>query len=325
MQPATQPRPKKTAAALIRPATEADLVTADYLMRVAFSTFLGLSDPSQFMGDAGYVISRFRSDPSSAFVATVNGQVVGSNFATRWGSVGFFGPLTVRPDLWDQGIGRQLMDPIMKCLERWGVSHAGLFTFAHSPKHVGFYQTLGFWPRYLTPIMARAVTPPAANVAYQLISSARDGDLARWLAGCRAVANDVYPGLDLGSEIQAVRTLGLGDTVLLENARTIEGFAVCHIGPGTEGGSGTCFVKFGAVRPGDDAPAAFTRLLDACNAFAVARGATKVVAGVNTSRHDAYRIMLARGFASFLQGVTMHRPNEPGYSLPDRFVIDDWR
>jgi hypothetical protein len=25
-----------------------------------------------------------------------------------------------------------------------------------------------------------------------------------------------------------------------------------------------------------------------------------------------------------LQGVTMHRPNAPGYSHPDAYVIDDW-
>jgi hypothetical protein len=26
-----------------------------------------------------------------------------------------------------------------------------------------------------------------------------------------------------------------------------------------------------------------------------------------------------------LQGVGMHRPNEPGYSRPDVWAIDDWR
>jgi hypothetical protein len=34
---------------------------------------------------------------------------VGSNFATCWGSVGFFGPLTTRPDLWESGIGQRLV------------------------------------------------------------------------------------------------------------------------------------------------------------------------------------------------------------------------
>ena len=32
-----------------------------------------------------------------------------------------------------------------------------------------------------------------------------------------------------------------------------------------------------------------------------------------------------RDFRASLQGVTMHRPNEAGYSTRDAFVIDDWR
>ena len=79
--------------------------------------------------------------------------MVGTNFATRWGSVGFFGPLTIRPDLWDRGIAQQLLRPTMDLFEKWGVRHAGLFTFASSPKHVNLYQKFGFWPRYLTALM----------------------------------------------------------------------------------------------------------------------------------------------------------------------------
>jgi hypothetical protein len=35
--------------------------------------------------------------------------------------------------------------------------------------------------------------------------------------------------------------------------------------------------------------------------------------------------MLARSFRSVSSGVTMHRPDEAGYSRPDVFLIDDWR
>ena len=34
-----------------------------------------------------------------------------------------------------------------------------------------------------------------------------------------------------------------------------------------------------------------------------------VLAGVNLAREEAYRQMLARGFRTMIQGVTMHRPN----------------
>jgi hypothetical protein len=100
---------------------------------------------------------------------------------------------------------------------------------------------------------------------------------------------------------------------------------VCHVGAGSEAGSGVCYVKFGAVRPGADAAADFERLLDTCERFAGARGATQLVAGVNTAREAAYRRMLARGFRTIIQGVAMQSPNEVGYNRPDVFVIDDWR
>jgi hypothetical protein len=49
------------------------------------------------------------------------------------------------------------------------------------------------------------------------------------------------------------------------------------------------------------------------------------VVGVNTARHRAYRLLVAKGFATDVPGVTMHAPNEPGYDHEDAFVIDDWR
>ena len=113
---------------------EADLDRADEIFRVAFGTFLGAAEPKTFFGTADYVRTRWTADPQAAFTAVVDGELVGSNFATNWGSVGFFGPLTVRPDLWDRGIGHSLMQPAMGCFETWGNQHLGLFTFSHSPK-----------------------------------------------------------------------------------------------------------------------------------------------------------------------------------------------
>jgi hypothetical protein len=84
-------------------------------------------------------------------------------------------------------------------------------------------------------------------------------------------------------------------------------------------------VKFGAVRTGDDAGPVFERLLDACEALAQAEGMQRLVAVVSTARHDAYEKMLARGFRTIAQGVSMHRPNESGYSRPDVYAVDDWR
>src|SRR3712207_8853818 len=48
---------------------------------------------------------------------------------------------------------------------------------------------------------------------------------------------------------------------------------------GTEAGSGACYVKFGVIRPGQNAGRNFERLLDACEALAAAEGMQVLIAG----------------------------------------------
>jgi predicted N-acetyltransferase YhbS len=310
---------------LIRPLREEDLAAAERICRLAFGTFLGLPEPEAFMGDADYIRTRWRADPEAAFAAEANGALVGSNMAARWGSVGFFGPLTVHPEHWDRGVGQRLMEPVMERFAAWDVRHAGLFTFPHSPKHIGLYQRFGFWPRFLTSVMTRTIVAPAPVPSASRLSALPASEKGTTLAACRELTGAIYEGLDLEREIGAVDVQGLGDTVLLRNRAGLAGFAVCHCGPGSEAGSGTCYVKFGAARPGPAAGEAFEQLLDACEALAAARGLSRLVAGVNMARHDAYRRMLARGFRTEILGVVLQRDNEIGYNRPDVYALDDWR
>ena len=204
----------------------------------------------------------------------------------------------------------------MALFEGWGIRQAGLFTFPQSPKHVALYQKFGFWPQALTAVMSKPVEPRQERGQWSCCT----GNPAS-LRACAELTEQIFPGLDLQREILAIGDQALGETVLLPEG----GFAACHVGKGSEAGSGVTYVKFGAVRPGRDAPALFDRLLAACEALAAERGCSKLVAGVNTARHAAYRSMMERGFRAFLHGVAMQRPNEAGYNRPDCFVIDDWR
>lgn len=320
-----QSRPASKLDITVRPLREDDLASADHIMRLAFGTFLGLPEPTSFMGDAGYVRSRWRADPRAAFGAEVGSELVGSNFAANWGSVGFFGPLTIRPDLWDRGVGKRLIDPVLECFAKWGTTHAGLFTFAHSQKHVGLYQTFGFWPRFLTAIMSKAVEPTSRSPRWTRFSEVPAGEREAVLSECRQLTDKIYAGLDVSGEINAVATLKLGDTVLLWDDAELAGLAVCHCGPDTEAGSGTCYVKFGAARAGPTAPQDFDGLLKACEEMASKEGLSRLVAGANAARHEAYRLMLERNFRTEFQGVSMHRSNDAGYNRPGVFLIDDWR
>jgi GNAT superfamily N-acetyltransferase len=322
-----QSRPEETAKRdiSVRPLQKSDLSAADQIMRLAFGTFFGLPDPASFMGDASYVRTRWNANPDAVFAAEINNEVVGPNFGTNWGSVGFFGPLTIRPDLWDRGIGKRLMEPVMECFDKWQTKHAGLFTFPHSQKHIGLYQRFGFYPRFLTAITSKPVGTTGRASTWTKFSDAPANERAAILDACRELTDAIYEGLDVGHEIRAVAEQKLGDTVLLWNGSRLTGLAVCHTGAGTEAGSGVCYVKFGAARPGADAEQDFSRLLDACEEIASSQHLSRLVAGVNTARHEAYRQMLARGFRTDLLGVAMDKPNEVGYNRPGVYVIDDWR
>jgi GNAT superfamily N-acetyltransferase len=327
MSSSPQSSKQTRAVVTIRGLCAEDLPVADRIMRLAFGTFLGLPDPLKFMGDADYVRTRWLANPSAVFGAEIDGELVGTNFATRWGSVGFFGPLTIHPDLWDRGIAQQLLGPTMDLFEQWGVRHAGLFTFASSTKHVSLYQKFDFWPRFLTSLMELPIQSEPASAAVRCVRfselSAEEKNLC--LQACRELTYSIYEGLDVELEIRAVDEQRLGDTVLTWGGGELAGFAVCHAGAGTEAGSGKCYIKFGAVRSGPNAAREFRRLLDACREFGHSRGARTLVAGVNLSRLDAYREMLQAGFRTTTQGVAMHRNNEPGYNLPEVFLMDDWR
>ena len=103
---------------------------------------------------------------------------------------------------------------------------------------------------------------------------------------------------------------GLGDIVLITTPPRLQGMAICHIGAGTEAGGGNCYVKFGAVRPGEHAARQFELPLDACYRLAADKGATALAAGANALRDKAWKALAQRGFRTGMQAVTMHRPND---------------
>lgn len=328
----------------IRLLQEKDLAIADRTFRLAFGTFIGLPQPTEFYGDTDYINTRWKADPSAGFAAEIDGIFVGSNLATNWGSVSSFGPLSVHPDYWGRGIAQPLIAAALERFEQWGTEQAGLFTFPNSPKHHALYQKFGFYPRFLTFIMAKSIAKTEGKTLEQieklpigstlkttnfsseiLASQVHEERRNSLLKDCAALTHLIYPGLDVSREITAVETQKLGDTVLVWNDENLVGFAVCHCGARSEAGSEICYVKFGAVRPGKQAGEHFEGLLDACEAFASSQKMSRLLAGVNTSHDQAYKRMVDRQFRTEIIGVVMHKPNEIGYNRPDVFVLDDWR
>jgi len=306
-----------------------DLQEADRIIRLAFGTFLGYDNPEDYRADARYANPRYNADPSAAFVAELEGKMIGSNFGLHWGSVGIFGPLTVHPEYWGKEAGSMLMEPVMKCFEKWKVTHSGAMTFANSPKHIRLYRKFGYHPRFLIPVMSKKIEPKSviSNSKFTWVKySDYEENKDKYLEGCNQVANTIYPGLEIELEIKTVDKMNYGDTVILfDGNKEIAGFATCHCGANTEAGNDKCYVKFGAVKADSKSQSNFMNLLKACEELTVEKGLSFLTGGVNTGRYNAYQYMLKQNFSIDFLGVSLHKPNNDAYNIADRYAIDDWR
>lgn len=305
----------------ITPLKENELEEADRIMRLAFGTFIGIPNPLTFMGDRSFILPRWRSPNVKILAARDNGRLIGSNVATRWGSFGFFGPLSVLPEYWDRGVAQRLLDSTMTVFERWGLRHTGLCTFPQSPKHLGLYQKYGYWPGYLIALMTGTPQPGQPPI---LLSALKKAAREQAVEACARLTRGIYKGLDLSDEIRFVLKRRVGEIVLAQTHGALDGFALCLTGPGSEGGEKLCYIKFGAARPGPGANKRFDKLLEACEAFAASRHAD-IEAGVNLAREGAFRQIKSRGYRVVAQLVSMQRPHTAGFNRADAYVIDDWR
>src|SRR5262249_61918873 len=110
------------------------------------------------------------------------------------------------------GSAQPSLPPVLDRFGAWRVRHAGLYTFAQSPKHVNLYAKYGFWPGPLMAVMEKRPAAPAEAPAPEVFSAvpaaARDGVLA----ACRQVTDAMCEGRGLASEIATALRQGFGDT-----------------------------------------------------------------------------------------------------------------
>src|SRR5262249_6048051 len=191
---------------VVRPMTADDLAEATRVYRLAFGTFLKAADPSRFRLDIGTVGTRFATDPDAALVAVRNGRIVGSAFGMDWGSQFVVGPITVDPVHWGQGVARLLSAAILEVAAARKPALVGLFTHPGSPTHLRLYESFGFVPMYLTPVMSKPAGAPTSSRASRLFSALSQSERDRLLEEGRALADASFAGLDLGREIRAIHT-----------------------------------------------------------------------------------------------------------------------
>lgn len=100
------------------------------------------------------IISHIASRPDYIkVVASIDGEIVGSNFLLHSDTIAGVGPITVDPKVQSRGIGRALMQWIIDESQRQGIHQIRLFQEAINPTSLSLYTSLGFDWRYSAVLM----------------------------------------------------------------------------------------------------------------------------------------------------------------------------
>ena len=246
------------------------------------------------------------------------GRVAAFNLAHRSGSEGWMGPLAVRPDMQGRGLGTEVVRAATSWLLQSGASTVGLETMPRTVENIGFYGRLGFVPGALTVTMVRDGPRRSTGRGERLESHPRPDTL---LADCRALLEQVAPGIDFTREIQLTRAHGLGDLSLVRRGRRVVAWALWHSAPLAEG------------RPGEEARVlkvvaedgeALERLTSVLLSHAVDAGRRRVGIRVQTATPEPFLRLLDLGWRVHWTDLRMTLAGHPE-SLPSRgVVLSNW-
>jgi GNAT superfamily N-acetyltransferase len=218
-------------------------------------------------------------------------RLVAFNIAHRSGIEGWMGPLAVRTDRQEAGIGRTIVATAIAWLSEHGAAVVGLETMPRTVDNIGFYSRLGFRPGHLTITLTGDVVEgyDAAVRLSMLHPDARDGVIA----ACREGLSAVAAGHDYGREMLLTEELSLGDTVIATRGSVVEGFAVCHtvsLALGRRADEVRILKLFAA------SAAAFDRVVAGVESLAAQTGIGRVAIRCQSAYGDAYRGLIERGY-----------------------------
>jgi predicted N-acetyltransferase YhbS len=214
-------KPRPALAPIVRPlidireATPADAQSIGRIMYEAFGRF---HDSRGFPRDfpsidaaTGLAAAQIADPLVYGVVAVAEGQIVGSNFLTEGDPIRGVGPISVDPDLQDAGVGRLLMQAVLKRgAEARGVR---LLQDSFNVKSMALYASLGFRAREPLAVLtgrARDTLDPGLQVRPMTPAD---------LAAADALARHVH-GFSRGAELRTA--LAQGTPVVLErNGRLV--------------------------------------------------------------------------------------------------------
>lgn len=159
-----------------------------------------------------------RHGPRELLIAEVENRVAGVTCLNPRGNIGGIGPVAVNPAFQGHGIGRQLMDALLKRAD--GLQSVRLFVEAFNPASFYLYYTLGLMPvAVLLDLFLKAGALSGSNTQSQ-ISELKEKDLD---AVC---AYDIpRSGLDRRKDLAYFSKWG--KVFVCRNQSQIQGFLAC--------------------------------------------------------------------------------------------------
>jgi GNAT superfamily N-acetyltransferase len=220
-----------------------------------------------------------------------DGQMIAFNMVHRSGTEGWMGPLAVRPDRQGEGLGSAMVRTGIEWLRSQGATTIGLETMPRTVDNIGFYSRIGLVPGYLTVTLVHDV-PRRMVGTVELLSSAGRAWEDR-LEECRLLAGRILPGVDFTRELALTRELGIGDTTLCHEGRSLTAFALWHSTPLA---AGRAKDELRVLKLVASTPAAFERLLQSLQISALNERVSRVAIRCQTEFPQAYLRLIDLGY-----------------------------
>jgi GNAT superfamily N-acetyltransferase len=149
-------------------------------------------------------------------VAERAGELLGSAFVDERGPIAGIGPVTVDPAVQDDGIGRALMEAVLRREHGRGVVGIRLVQTAYHYRSLALYAKLGFAVR--EPLSVLQGTPPALSIPGRGVRPAHERDLA----SCGELCARVH-GHDRNGELRDA--IAAGTARIVERPGRVSGYA----------------------------------------------------------------------------------------------------
>jgi GNAT superfamily N-acetyltransferase len=190
---------------------------------ILYSTFQKVADQHNFPRDfpsveaATDVVSMLLANPGFyGIVAEDNDRIVGSNFADQRSSIAGIGPISIDPQVQNQGVGRKLMEAAIDHFASTNVCGIRLVQSAYNNRSLSLYTRLGFQTR--EPLSV--IQGPALNTRFAGYDVRPAGEAD--IAACNLLCRRVH-GFDRGAELS--EAIGAHTAIVVEHLGRITGYA----------------------------------------------------------------------------------------------------